>query len=854
MKYFSLFILFFNLSQVGFAQKEKDITHLADSLFAKADYIGFTKAVPENTFENSPDVLNLLGFAWLNIGRNDLALQYLQKSIALYLRDLGENHAKTATCYNNLGLAYWNSGNEATAIEFLQKALYIRQQLYGKKHEEIASAYLNLGLVHSTYEPEKALSYYQEALGIYQEMLGLSHPKVALTYNNIGIIHRKNKDYFSANAFFEESLAIWKKIHKQENPTIAFVYSNMAETFFEENKYEEAEKYLQQAIDIYEKYYGNKHPETAALYVLLGKIYLIKGRFQTGFYAVQKSIVANVPDFSQENIGANPTWKNYYNPTTLISSFVLKAQLLEANYEYKSLKVSELQLALQSLRLADTLLNHVRNTKLNKADKIALGSMTTVVYEEAIRICYTLSEVTLHKKKYLEEAFIFNEKNKSAVLLGAIADADAKEFAKIPQELLENEKQILAEIAYYEQKLASGADKVNESVWRNQLFELNRKYDVFTATLEKQFPDYYNLKYNTTVASVKEIQQKLQPKQAILSYFQAERNQKIYLFHITPQKFEVLMRNRPENFDKILSAFRKSINHQVQSTYQELGYQLYQKLLPASTRKAQLITIIPDGRMGVLPFEAFLFRKVKSEEIPYHNLPYLIKKQAIAYSYSATLWIQNATTQNTHTKGILLCAPVTFENQLDKLPETEIEVQTISQLFAEKNIPTSIFTYQKANEHIFKSDSLKMYRYLHLATHGIVNEIHPELSEIFLAYADSIEDGHLYAGEIYNLDINADLVVLSACQTGLGKISKGEGVIGLSRALLYAGASNLMVSLWSVSDHSTSMLMTNFYWYILRQSENSYALSAQQAKLNLITTQRKFAAPYYWAAFILIGK
>jgi CHAT domain-containing protein len=140
---------------------------------------------------------------------------------------------------------------------------------------------------------------------------------------------------------------------------------------------------------------------------------------------------------------------------------------------------------------------------------------------------------------------------------------------------------------------------------------------------------------------------------------------------------------------------------------------------------------------------------------------------------------------------------------------------------------------------------------LHFATHGIVDEQSPELSRIFLKESDT-DDGNLFSGEIFNLSLNADLVALSACQTGLGKISKGEGVIGLSRALVYAGARNIMVSYWSVSDESTSQMMTRFYQDVLKSNTPSYRKTLQQVKIKMIQ-EKKYGAPFYWAPFVLIG-
>jgi CHAT domain-containing protein len=157
-----------------------------------------------------------------------------------------------------------------------------------------------------------------------------------------------------------------------------------------------------------------------------------------------------------------------------------------------------------------------------------------------------------------------------------------------------------------------------------------------------------------------------------------------------------------------------------------------------------------------------------------------------------------------------------------------------------------------ATESLIKTTDLNKYSYLHLATHGVVDETEPELSRIYLQTSSNQEDGNLFAGEIYNLKLNANLVTLSACQTGLGKISKGEGVIGLSRALIYAGAQHLIVSFWSVADESTALLMKNFYTEMLNSSTNDFQESLRVAKLKMISND-KYSTPFYWAPFILIG-
>ncbi len=204
------------------------------------------------------------------------------------------------------------------------------------------------------------------------------------------------------------------------------------------------------------------------------------------------------------------------------------------------------------------------------------------------------------------------------------------------------------------------------------------------------------------------------------------------------------------------------------------------------------------------------------------------------------------------------------------MPGSKTEIETIFDLYEQLGKKALIKTHSKANEGFVKSDELQNYRVIHFATHGFVNEENPKLSGILFAQdttkidKESFEniaglianqnEGILYQSEIYNLNFNADLVVLSACETGLGKITKGEGVIGLTRALLYAGSKNIVVSLWSVNDKSTSKLMIFFYENLLNdKKQDKYSKPLSEAKRKIIE-DGKYSHPYFWSPFILIGE
>lgn len=313
----------------------------------------------------------------------------------------------------------------------------------------------------------------------------------------------------------------------------------------------------------------------------------------------------------------------------------------------------------------------------------------------------------------------------------------------------------------------------------------------------------------------------------------------------------VTERQLPVTFDKYITGFRNSIFFNDEKTYLKTASELSRLIIPPLRRDINGLVIIPTGRLSVIPFEALLSHK-SVKESTFASMPYLVKDYSLQYEFAASLLIQKHD-QAPAGRSILLYAPVSFkpDDKLSDLPGTESEISSIAEMFKSKSFDARVALHETASETSLKNQQLENYSHLHFATHGIVDANRPELSRIYLSDEGGADDGYLFSGEIYNLNLNADLVALSACQTGLGKISKGEGVIGLSRALVYAGARNIIVSFWSVSDESTSTLMKTFYQRYL-DSKKSYAVCMRDAKIALMG-EKQYASPYYWAPFILIG-
>ncbi len=809
----------------------------------------------DNGIEKAITLRNI-GFLQLNQGRSDLADESLTQALDLFSETKMSESLDAAQTHATLGLVYLSIGKSKQAEEQLQRALLLRQQQLTESDERIAASYNDLGLVYYSLDKDKALNYYEKALAAYVKIHGQDHPKIAIANINTGVIYRDMTLYGDAVNNFETALKIWEKTYTQPHPSKAIGLFNLGQTYVKMDDKKTAMAYYQKALDMYEKSYGNKHPEVSNLLNSIGNLEVSERHYASAFNYYQRALQANVVNFNNKDIHSNPPLEDYYSGIKLLQTLLFKAQAYEARYYGETLKFTDMEKSLDLLHLCDKLVDKLRQASNKEGDKLLLGIVASEVYADGVRIANVAGMNAFKKKQYYEDAFYFGEKSKNAVLLDAISESNAKSFAGIPVNLLEKEKELKSSIALFNQRLAERPSATEEKSIRENLFSINRTYEDFIKSLEKDFPEYFNLKYNHTSPSISQLKSSLDAKSLVLSYFIDDKDHTLYTFIISNKKFTIDTHKLEDTFDKTLTGYRNSLYYDDKDIFNQTAHALSLVLIPKRiSSSVKNLVILPSGRLGVIPFEPLLTGRAE-QGTAYSSLPYLVRKYTIQYEFSAGLMLQKAKSKSNvaSSPSILLCAPVKFpaKDQLSELPGTKNEVEDIATLFTSKKFSSMLFTGMDASETLIKESDLKKYSYLHLATHGIVDESEPELSRIFLQTNSKKEDGNLFAGEIYNLELKANLVTLSACQTGLGKISKGEGVIGLSRALIYAGAQHLIVSFWSVADESTALLMKNFYTETLNSENQDFAESLRASKLQMIAKE-KYAAPFYWAPFILIG-
>ena len=303
------------------------------------------------------------------------------------------------------------------------------------------------------------------------------------------------------------------------------------------------------------------------------------------------------------------------------------------------------------------------------------------------------------------------------------------------------------------------------------------------------------------------------------------------------------------------------------------------------------LLVVADGALNYIPFEALV---KNSEGADYASLNYLVKTNEIVYAPSASVIAairlstagsagksvllvadpvfsaqdprakgSGATTTSGETRGLGLgleaavndvAGNTTAGSKLARLSGTRTEAEEISKIAKSGGGQADLWIDLNANEDNVRSRDLTGYSYIHVATHGLLDAERPQFTGVVLSLVgNKANDGFLRTDEIFNLKLRTPLVMLSACETGLGKEKRGEGVLGLTRAFMYAGAPTVGVSLWSVADKSTAELMTDFYGHLLGASPKPAATALREAQLAMIA-KKNYSAPFYWAPFVLVGE
>ncbi|HEY4575140.1 MAG TPA: CHAT domain-containing protein, partial [Thermoanaerobaculia bacterium] len=466
---------------------------------------------------------------------------------------------------------------------------------------------------------------------------------------------------------------------------------------------------------------------------------------------------------------------------------------------------------------------------------------------------------------YADQALAKSEMARARALLDLLTEARFVLTRWISAELREKERDVRARLSQIQRQLADELSKeparplvLRELEARRQ--ETEREQEGIEARIKAESPHYAELRYPSPLRR-EQIQKLLQPDEALLEYSLGERG--VYLFVVTAEGLTVHpLKPAPEKVGEDVEVLHAALENggRLTNAYLRTAHRLYEELVEpaqAEIRDKRRLLIAPDGALHYLAFEALLTREAQRES----DCHFLIEDRAISYVPSASVLssLEAPAAGAGPRKRLIAFAPAygppsgspkttrggAPDSALPDLEGARQEVAAIAGLYPEAD--RAVYVGPQASRENFKR--VAHAAFLHFAGHGRLDEEHPERSSLELT------DGSLQVDDIFNLELSSDLVVLSACQTA-GKVVTGEGLVGLTRAFLYAGTPSVMVTLWQAVDTSARDLMVQLYTNLGRQGDKAEAL--RQAKLTLIATGRRtggrLARPYYWAPFILVGK
>lgn len=814
-----------------------------------------------------------LGALLIALSSYDEAEWFLEKAKKIYIREYGENHY-VGRVYNNLGIIFSRRGDYSKALSYYERAIQLSNKIPGRNKTAIINAYNNLGGIYQKMNDyEKALAWFLKSV----EFSSIYAPgELAQTYIHIGNTYKYLGNDKLAEKYFQKAIQDTTLIDSDTPPILASSYLNFGLFYTGRFEYEKGLDLYRKALTLYIKIYGPKHPKTSRCFYNIALSYKLQHNTDSALYYIQKSIIAVVDDFYDKDIFSNPSMNNVYSYLRLLSSLKSKADILLEMPGKEDHNHDILKLGFSTLESAISVIEKVRLEFETEESKLFLAQNERDTYNEIIQTALRLYEST-RDEDFKEKAYEYTEKSKSAILLSALRSVEARRFGGIPENLLREEIEIKKDLSIFkenlfEEKKLENPDSAKVKLYENYVFTLTSRYDSILRTFERNYPDYFALKFNTAVVNPKELSHYLKKKDALLEFSISDSS--LVTFLITRDRFLVHHTTIDSLFWFDLRSIRTNISNNDFSSGVKLRYtrfihashNLYQLLLKPFEEylNNKNLIIVPDEILAYIPFEILLTHLPVYKGSEYHDLPYLVKDNPVSYSYSATLLLDNSRKKKSLSNKVLAFAPgyeeppemsenlfltrQEYRNKLYPLPYVEDEIKSIKKLTKAK-----VLMGENATESNFKALSSE-YDILHLAMHTLIDDENPLYSKLAFTYipGDTLEDGFLNVIEIYNLSLKARLTVLSSCSSGFGKFQKGEGIMSLARSFMYAGCPGVVMTLWEVEDNSGAEIMSKFYYYLKKGYSKDKALRKAKLKFLKKTGMLK-SHPYFWSPYINIG-
>lgn len=804
-----------------------------------------------------------LGSYYSKIGNLDLAQSVFEE---LLMKDIEDKAAyyETPTLLMHLSKVHKLQGNYFQALKYILECYELFNQQ--KETEFFTLGYealinKHLGDIYALLDKVAlAKQHYNKSIDLNKHLEQedrMMHNGVINNYNAFAKFLQKQKNYTEAIQILEKSLSLQsKQVSNTEN-----TYRLLAELQVQLDNYPKAKFYYDKSLSANQ--YTQKNYQTARTYTSIGNMHFKQKNYQDALDYYQKALQNLHESFVDKNYCTNPSdWNKGWVKRDLLKTLHKKSLAL---FELANSDSKYLKCAWETIQLAISLFENIRIGNTSETDKQNFVEEIYPIFEDAIKI-------SLAQPNHIGDTFAFKvaEKSKSALLLAAVRNTQIKDYL-VPDSLINLEYQYQFEINKLKASQYENEQKQLDTLpVVNRILDLESKLFHLKQSYQKDFPNYFELRYNTEVSSTEKIKQRLLDKQILIEYFVGSEQTYIFVLNklepvkvisvdISDQELGNLVEDllqaiyTPFIADDTDSSSSKALSYLQQksdSLYATCAYQLYEVLLaPVLSNNLvspSKIEIISDGVLNYLPFDALIQSEVSPKALGFYenesDYKFIARDYPISYGYSSTL--QNLMNKqeivNKEAFGLLMFTDNDFIAQ-------SYTIQEIFKPFSffKPFVKSLLAQSNKINLRQFSNN----FEYLHFSVHGVIDNERPAQSHLKLR-SDINGDSLLYLRDIYSLRLPAKMVITSACDAGVGKLSKGEGLLSLARGFTYAGAQSLITTLWPINGGAADQLLGNFYKKLTKGYSKDAALF-EAKRTNLKTAA--YAHPYYWASFIPIG-
>ena len=815
-----------------------------------------------------PDVatsLNNLALLYHAQGRYADAEPLYKRSLAIREKALGPDHPDVATSLNNLAELYRNQGRYADAEPLYKRSLAIREKALGPDHPDVAQSLNNLALLYDAqgrYADAEPL--YKRALAICEKALGPDHPDVATSLNNLAVLYRAQGRYADAEPLFKRSLAILEKALGPDHPDVAQSLNNLAALYRAQGRYADAEPLYKRSLAIREKALGPDHPDVAPSLNNLAVLYGAQGRYADAEPLYKRALAilekALGPDHPNVATSLNNLAVLYQNQARYADALPLVQRTISGGF------------ALKSIVLPVLMISQVRSQ-----------IPSDLAFDESLNVIQRASQTSA--------AAALNNLN---VRLSAGNDRLAQLVRK-DQDLATEVERLDKAIVEAVSKEPSKRDSIAEQRIRDRLEEASKERSNLQQVFVLDFPNYAALSKPEPLTA-KEIQSLLDNDEALVVI---DLDRYSYVWVVTKDHADWKAILIPaEQASKTIETLRAALNPNSRTPFDRaLAYQLYRQVLgpieEIISRKTRLSFVL-GGALTSLPPQVMLMSDPEGKDPA--SLDWLVRKYAITIlpsvaslkvlrggkavtvaakpmiGFGDPIFDRAAQTNAKQQVAALTRSLTTFyrgvtadtqalAKDLPPLPDTADELRAIAETL--KASAEDIKLGDAASVTAVKREPLDNYRVVYFATHALVAgqveefaqvKAEPSLVLSIPEKPSEDDDGLLRASDVATLKLNADFVVLSACNTAAGDKPGAEALSGLARAFFYAGAKSLIVSHWEVESQPTVDLMIGLFDALKLNPHLSHAEALRTSMLRMIAKGPYWAQPKLWAPFVVVGE